>query len=230
MTFLELVNACRRECGGSGGQPVLTTLGGALSYENARFKAWVAEAWTDIQTKHRTWTFMEREFTFQATAGVQQYTAATLSTPLTSFANWNRKTFRCYNTATGYSDEQLLPFLDWDTFRNLYKYGTMRTTQQRPVVYTIDPLKKILLGPLPDATYTIEGWYYKAPQNLSADTDVPELDEEFHMLIVYLAMEKYGFYEAAPEVLQRARSEGGPLMAQLEMDYLPQITMGAPLA
>ena len=230
MTFLELVNMARREGGAAGGQAPLTTLGGVLSFENTRWKNWIADSWRDIQTFKRTWTFMEREFTFQTTAGVQQYVAGTLSTPLTSFANWNRKTFRCYRTAIGYSDEQLLPFLDWETFRNLYQYSSMRTTQQRPVVYTIDPLKKLLLGPLPDDAYTIEGWYYKAPQTLVADADVPELDDEFHDLIVYWAIQKYAFYEAAPEALERAKSEGGPMLAQLTMDYLPSVTMGAPLA
>lgn len=228
MTYLELVNMLREETGASGA--ALTTLGGTLSRENTRYKNWINRAWGSIQSKHRTWLFMESAFNFQTTAGVQTYTAATLSTPITNLANWKRSTFRCYRTSIGVSDEQILPFLDWATFRDLYMFSTQGTVQQRPVVFSIDPDKNIVLGPLPDAAYTIAGYYYKSPQTLVADSDVPDVDAEFHELVVWQAMTRYGFYEAAPEVLAGANDEGDRLMNNLEQDYLPQITMGASLA
>ena len=231
MTFLELVNSVRENSGASG--PPLTTLGGVLSYQNTRIKNWVNEAWGDIQSEHRTWDFMERDFSIQTAIGTQGYAssdaAVTLATP-GSFANWKRDTFRTYKTALGFSDEQLLGFLAWPDFRNLYQYATMRTTQQRPVLFSIDFLKKLQLGPVPDDVYTVLGQYYKAPSDLVADTDVPLVDEEFHMLIVYGAMKKYGYFEAAPEVLARGKDEYGPLMARLESDYLPSIVSGPTLA
>ena len=231
MTFLELVNKARRECGSANSGVALLTLGGTLSHENARFKNWVIEAWNEIQRHKRTWNFMERDFSFNTAAGVQDYKNTDAAVGLTSFSNWKRDSLRAYLTATGVSDEQLLGFVDWPTFRNLYMFGTMATTQQRPVVYSIDFDKQLMLGPLPDAVYTIRGQYFKSAGTLVADGDTPErLDEEFHDLIVYKVMEKYGFWESASEVLTRGKMEGGKLMAQLEMDALPKFTFGATLA
>ncbi len=219
----------RRECGASGAP--LASLGGVLSYENTRFKSWVNEAWREIQRKHRQWNFMERDFSFQTVVGQQLYTPSTLSTPLTSFANWKRDSFRVYNTATGTSDEQIIGFEDLTVFRNLYIFGTNRTLQQRPVLFSVDTLKRVLLGPLPDAIYTVNGQYYKAAADLVADSDEPEaFDDEFHDLIVYKVMQKYGFYEAASEVLARGEHEGSILMTKLEADCLPKITFGPTLA
>lgn len=230
MTFLELVNAARRECGANNGNSPLLSLGGVLSYENTRFKSWVNEAWREIQRKHRQWGFMERDFSFNTTVGVQQYTAATLSTPIASFANWKRDSFRIYVTATGFSDEQILGLEDLQVFRNLYVFGTNRTLQQRPVLFAIDTQKRILLGPVPDLVYTVVGQYYKAADDLVADGEEPAFEDEFHDLIVYKVMQKYGMYEAASEVLARGETEGGRLMAQLEADFLPKITFGPTLA
>lgn len=228
MTYLELVNMLREESGASGA--ALTSLGGTLSRESTRFKNWINRAWRKIQTKHRTWLFMNQPFSFQTTAGVQTYTAATLSTPIADLANWTRDTFRCYRTSIGVSDEQILPFLDWETFRNLYQFGTQGAVQQRPVVFSITPSKQLVLGPLPDAAYTIAGWYYRSPQTLTADTDEPAFESEFHELIAWEAIRRYGLYEAAPEVLAVANDEADRLFNSLEQDCLPQITMGATLA
>lgn len=227
-TFLELVNQLREESGTSG--PALTTLGGSLSQSTQRQKNWIVRAWKAIQSKHRTWLFMEQAFDFQTSAGVQTYTSTTLSTPITNLANWKRMTFRCFKTSIGVSDEQILPYMDWLLFRDLYQFGTQGVVQQRPVVYSIDPNKKIVLGPTPDDTYTIKGWYYKSPQTLTADGDEPAIDEEFHELVVFEALRKYAYFEAASEVIARANEEGDRLMNNLEADYLPTITMGATLA
>jgi hypothetical protein len=229
-TFLELVNQTREECGASG--PALTSLGGTLSLGTQRIKNWVKSAWLEIQRAHRTWNFMLNTFTFTTTAGVQSYTASALSpTPLTDFANWKVDAMRCYRTSLGIGDEQVLPFMDWLTFRDVYQFGTNGLTQARPVAFTIDPQKKLLLGQIPDESYTITGWYYRAPQTLSADSDTPSyIPAEFHEAVVFKAMVKYGMYEAAAETMARGREEGDRVMAALESDYLPAVTMGPSLA
>jgi hypothetical protein len=230
-TFLELVNKTRNECGASGAD--LTSLGGILSKQNTLFKNWVIDSWTAIQRKHRRWGFMERDFSFTTVAGQQSYAAAALApTPLTSFREWKPETFRLYTTSIGLPDEQILvPITDLQSFRDLYQFGTMATTQQRPVAFAIDTDKSILLGCTPDAAgYTVRGKYQKAPQVLVADTDEPDVDDYFHDLLMFRAMEKYALYNAAPEVLARAQTEGGRLMNELEIEYLPRIAMPDPLA
>jgi hypothetical protein len=227
-TFLQIVNQVREECGVSG--PALTTLGGALSQTSTRVKNWVINAWIEIQRAHRDWNFLENSFSFATTPGVQEYTASAAPVSIANFANWKRDTLRCYQTAVGVSDEQILPFMDWQTFRDVYQFGQQGTTQARPVCYTIGPRKTLLLGPTPDVAYTVSGWYYHSPTTLVADADTPDVDAEYHELIVFKAMVKYGMYEAAPEIVARGQEQGDRVMAQLEADYLPTITFGAPLA
>lgn len=229
MTFLELVNTTRRECGASG--PPLLTLGGSLSYENTRIKNWVLDAYRELQTRMRDWGFMQREFSFITTPGIGTYTAATLSTPLPSFANWKTDSLRCYTQSLGFPDEQVLPFRDYMEFRDLYLFGANRTLQQRPVLFTVDPNKNLLLGPLPDQAYVVNGLYYLASQTMVADSDEPTvIPEEFQDVIVYGAMMKYGYYEAAPEALARGTAEWDRQLNGLMLDYLPKIVSGPTLA
>jgi hypothetical protein len=50
------------------------------------------------------------------------------------------------------------------------------------------------------------------------------------MIIVYRAMMYYAGYEAAPEVLARGDFEYRRLYSRMEIDQLPTIVSGAPLA
>ena len=50
------------------------------------------------------------------------------------------------------------------------------------------------------------------------------------MIVVYRAMMYYGGYEAAPEVLSRGSEEYQRLYSRLEIDQLPTMVNGPPLA
>ncbi len=228
MNYLQLVNRARRECSASG--PDLATLGGVISQQNQRCKDWVTTAWNDIQTSRRDWDFMQRPFSFVTVPGQQSYKASLAPASIPDFANWRRDTLRAYRTSVGFGDEQVLPFVGWMHFRDLYQFGSNRTLQQRPTIFTVDYAKNLLLGATPDDAYTINGTYFASPDALVGDTDTPALDEEFHMYIVYKAMESYGYYEGAPEVLQRGQVEGHKMWVKLVTDYTPKLTYGATLA
>ena len=225
MNLLALVNRTRDECGVSG--PALTTAQN-LTGESARIKNWVNAAWIDIQSTKEDWQFLRETVEFTTTAGKQFYTAAEAG--IDSFGNWKRDSFRASTVGSDYRDEQLLNYMDWATFRNLYQYSNMRHTQQRPVVVTIDPAKKLGFGAIPNNAYKIVAEYFKAPQTLIADTDTPIIPERFHSMIVYRAMVYYAGFEAAPEVLARGQFEFNRLMSRLEIDQLPTMTNGPALA
>ena len=70
------------------------------------------------------------------------------------FGNWKSDSFRC-SKDSNFVDEQLLNYMDYQQFRNLYQYGTMRTTYSRPVVVAIEPDKGIAFGPIPDRFITL---------------------------------------------------------------------------
>ena len=50
------------------------------------------------------------------------------------------------------------------------------------------------------------------------------------MLIVYKAMLTYGYFEAAPEMIQQAKLGYRTLMRALQNDQLPELSLVGPLA
>lgn len=231
MNFLQLVNRTRQECGVS--SIALSALSG-LAAADQRIKDWVANAWADLQLAHTDWQFMQGPFTFTTVNNQFFYTPTQAGAP--DVADWKRDSFRCYTTASGFADEQILPFMADDVFRDVYQFGSMRTTLSRPVVFTIDPSTRGLsIGPVPLVGYTILGLYYNAPTALVADADDPstpgnDLPTRWHMLLVWMAAQSYAAYEAAAEVKQRADENATRMMEQLEIEQLPGITFGPSLA
>lgn len=226
MTFLQLINALRQRCGIIGAD--LTRLAN-LSGEDKRCSNWISDAWMEIQAKHTNWKFLQTSFSFTTTASQQSYTPAQAG--VTDLGNWKTDSFRIYQTSIGTNNEIWMSEWDYDTFRNLYQFGAQRGVYARPVVFAIDPSKNILLGPGPNATgYTVLGQYFKVPSALSADSDTPSAPSQFHLAIVGKAMQKYGKYEAAPEILKEGEDLYKLWMTQLENDQLPKIDFGGPLA
>lgn len=227
MNCLQLINRARNECGVTGAD--LTTITG-LTGESARFLNWINAAWVDVQTVHEDWQFMRTPFTFNTIAHQWQYTTTDIGISAT-FANWKRDSFRASTVGSNYGDEQLLNFMDWNTYRNLYQYANMRNTYARPVVVTIVPPDKDLgFGSIPDQAYVIAGEYYIKPVEFTTATQEPNLPARFHLMIVYRAMMFYGGYESAPEVYTRGEQEFKRLMNRLEIDQLPDLVSGPPLA
>ena len=225
MNLLQLVNQTRVECGVSG--PALTTAQSQVG-ESGRMVSWTQQAWIDIQTSKEDWLFLREPFTFNLVANQYQYTATEAG--LTDFGNWKRDSFRASSVGQDYKDEQLLNYMEWTTYRNLYRYANMRNTTARPVVVSITPEKDLAFGSKPDQAYVIDGEYYTQPVTLSADADEPIIPARFQMAIVYRAMMYYAGYEAAPEVLSRGDFEYRRLYSRMEIDQLPTIVSGPPLA
>lgn len=228
MNFLQLINRTRVECGVSGAANALPTAQG-LTGESARIASWVNAAWNDVQTAKEDWQWMREPFQFNTVTQQQIYTPTEVGVGAT-FGNWKRDSFRCSSVGQNYADEQLLNYMEFTTFRNLYQYRNMRFTYARPVVVTITPEKNLGFGSIPDQPYVIVGEYYTAPVAFSADSDTPTIPERFQMIIVYRAMMYYGGFEAAPEVYARGEAEFKRLMNRLEIDQLPTLVSGPPLA
>jgi len=235
-TYLEICQDVVRECGISG---TLTTTVSQTGEFN-RVVNWVKQAWTEIQNRHIAWLFMRSSATVDTTAGDGTYAATDFTDENTSlavsnFSHWLIDDLedppKAYLTSTGVGDEYWLSWLEWYQFRTIYLVNQNRTTQGQPSYVSWDPTLNLRLGQLPNDIYTVTANYYRSAQKFSADTDTPTgLPAQFDDVIMYRAMEKYAGYEAAQEVMIRATSEGNRLMRQLEMNQLPAIRLGAPLA
>jgi len=221
MDYISLAIKLRDECGVTGTD---TTVTGASGEWN-RLVMWIRDAWDDIQEMHETeWLWMRQPFSFDTTINKGEYSPAEAG--ITDFAAWKLNTVRCYLKAQGITDEQWLSVMDYDAFRDLYLFNQTRVVYTRPVQVAETPSLGIILGPAPDAVYTVVGDYQRTVQTLADDADTPNMPARFHRLIVYRAMMDYGVYEAAQEVYERGQNKYKTMMSKLRLDQLPGIQRG----
>ena len=214
MNFLQLVRRTMSECGASGG--ALPTVIGQTG-EAARFVGWVVSAWDAIQLAHPNWNWMRDDFSFTTATGVATYTPA-LSGIATRFGSWDGHSIQC--------DGSDMSWFDYPTFRTASR---LSTTQSRPFIAATKSID-LSLSPTPSGAFTISGEYFKSPQTLALDADVPEMPDRFHLAIVYQAMKYYARYEAAGEVMVAAEKDYKSILRKLEIDQLPSIEFASALA
>jgi hypothetical protein len=229
MTFLELFNRLKSEAGVSGA--ALTTLQG-VTKENLRLKNWIAQSYVEIQLDRLDWQWMRKEITFNTVADQQAYEVGPAKDiNVSDFGIWKNDSFRGFLSSAGVGNEILLPqFLDYATFRDSYIYNSQREVKGRPLYSTIRPEDKALLfWPIPNDVYVIPAVYYSTVDELVADSNTPDFPDRFHMLVVYRAMEKYGFFEVAPEQIEAGREYGGKIFSKLVFDQTDIVQVGSSL-
>lgn len=221
MNFLALVNKVRQEADASG--PELTTLAGTLPLGDRRLKSQVQEAWREIQGLHGgRWEFMRLSFSSPLTGAVREYAASALMPSITSFRDWKVDSLRVHTTGD-FGDEQMLPYMAWPLFRDQYLFGSYRSQTTRPTIFSVDPQKRLVFGPIPTAGWTVNGEYWRAPQELTADTDVPIMPDYFHDLIVYRALMLDAEFEHSRDAMAKALRGAKRLTGELEADQLEDL-------
>ena len=221
MNFLELVQRTRRECSATGSVP--STVVGQTGM-NARLVDWVSDAWKKIQEEQEYWKFLHKEFEFELSTTAMDYppyAPAGAHAGLQDWARWVPASLRLYTPGSSYADEQFLNFFHYEDFRNAYRMGARNTG--RPMAFTIRPRDSaIMFDVQPDQVYVCAGEHYSKPVILTSNTDTPQVEERFHMLIVYEAMLSYGIDQSAVEVISRAQKGRNDLMPSFQRKYLPE--------
>ena len=233
MNFLEIGQKIRSQTGLGSGPTTMVGQTGQL----ARVVEWADDSYTEIQNMHGgLWRWLRREFTLSTSASDSSYafgdcTDVDAGTAITRFKSWRVHDYvdrpRIYLTSSGVATETYLTYLPWDSFKLIYKIGTEQTGF--PAHISVDPQNNLRLGPTPNAVYTITGDFYRSAQTLSENTDTPEMPADYHMLIVYHAMEHYGYFSVAQEALARAERLGRRMLRSLEHNQLPQMTARGPM-
>lgn len=224
MNFVELVETARDECAVAGQR--VTDLQNPLPREIERLKRWVNLVWVEIQNAHPDWLFLRRDFTLPVVAAAATYAAGQTSPSVGgAVREWDVSSFTIMRDDQGEQSEHPLIFRDYEDFRASFETGP--ATSGPPTFFTVLPDARIRLWPTPDAAYTITGSYRSRSTQLSANSDSPSMPADYHMLIVYGVMQKYGRREAAGEVYQDGLAQYRRVLGELEVDQLPAIEMGS---
>ncbi|MEE8364199.1 MAG: hypothetical protein V3R76_00295 [Gammaproteobacteria bacterium] len=166
----------------------------------------IKNAWIDIQAHPKQWKWMWGDYKpvggnpLQTVATAFDYVLVNVDTILV-------KTFRSYLTATGISDRQRMTYSDFEKFQN--SFGIVVADDARPIRATRLPTGDLRLYPTPDDIYSIEFEYFKTPQILAVNADVPDMPARFHQLIVYEALKRFGKAHDAPEIERFGETEAG---------------------
>ena len=214
MNYLELVQRLHRESGRSTAAP--TTVVGA-SERHARLFDWVADAWRNLQIE-REWRWMRTTLDVPLIVSQQTYDAST-DLSATRFRRWRTddENYNPWLYIAG-SPNSLWPltYTQLDEFRELYVYRTWGATT--PVAWTFDESNRLLVGPQPALAYKLRAEYWMSPTELAADADEPDMPSEFHLLLMWRALEEVAKFDAAPEVLARAEKNHSGMVFKLLLD------------
>jgi hypothetical protein len=218
MTYLELCQRLREEAGLSGSGP--TTVSGQQG-QLLKLVQWVRSAWNDIQTRHTDWNFLWRLLEYDTSPGEDAYT--------TGASNISRvKKITVRDKLIGKVDESVVTRLEYDELVERYGVGIERTG--RPQHYAIRPDNAIVYAPTPDKVFVAKVEYYRRPQILTANSDVPVMPAHHHDLIVYRALLKFAAHYEATAQYQDAKGIHDELMSNLELEQLPKMGITGPLA
>jgi len=180
MNFIQLARETRKRAGLQGTGPSSVS---ATGYE-AAIVSYVQDAWADIQNERNQWRWMRGQAAFTISQGDGEYLLGDIFSPGYRFNRWHKDT--CYILVD--SKWNPLRFMAYDQFVYLTQNQTEDT---RPSRFTIRPQDSALLFDSPDGPYSIKIDYQKSLQELVIDSDVPEMPEQFHRLVVYGGVMNY---------------------------------------
>lgn len=233
MTYLELCQTLASESGtvpGSNQPATVTSQTGRL----AKIVRWVNDAWRDIQNIERGWLWMRGEYEGDTLLNIDSYTGASLNA--TRLRDWIvMQPPHDDSGVTVYPDgepevEGALISLDWGLFRRTKLRGVHVHDAGPPRFVTVDPQRNLRLSPKPDGVYVIKGEYWKAPQELAANSDVPEMPEEHHQTIISRALDYLGTDDESAAQIPAWSARARMHLAALRRDQLLRIGVPRPLA
>lgn len=212
-TYLELVQELVTELGIGGANQGATVPSTVVGQTGQLWNAtnWIRQANNNINIMWEDWRFLSVEYSESLTVGSDAVPAH--SGPETP-KKWDRDSFWLDLTL---STATQLTYIDWPEFRKIYSPGSSVRSNSRPVAITKKRDDTLILNwPSDSGAYTLTAEFWRKPDLLMSDSDVPHLPSEFHRLIICEAAIKYGNKEAASEVIQGMEAEYIYLLDKLE--------------
>jgi hypothetical protein len=221
-SYLQLCQRVRQEAAISGAGPSAVT---GQTGQYAAIVTWVARAWLEIQNENTNWNFLWDELSFDTIDGTQDYTPQKNSETPKRFS----EDMHVYTKALGTDDSAWLKKLDWAKFKDTYATGVKE--KGRPKYFAYKPNGAITFYPIPNDAFTVTVDFYRPPQVLAANTDVPLIPSEFEDAIIYKALMYWAEYSDAREVYQGSSANYERVMNRMTEEQLERMTIDpTPLA
>jgi len=131
-----------------------------------RIVNWMIQVWKEIQNRHTDWRWMRSRWTLNTVAATDTYAGTSATDEIsglavTRFARWllfddrGAPNVKIYLQSAGKGTERWMSYLDWSSFREIYKRGIVPNAP--PAHYTLDPQNNLVFGPASDAIYIASG-------------------------------------------------------------------------
>jgi len=224
-SFLELCQRVRQECGiaGEGNPTTVVAQTGILG----RIVSRTSRAWVDIQASRPYWKFLHSQLTFTTTEGVRTYAVgAGAAIDNANVDKWDTDSAFQYLDST--DDEQQLYWKDYQWFRRMHR----TFPDGRPTEITEQPGRILAFDFTPDDVYTTTIDYWKTPELLSADDDVPACPEHYQDCIVWKAVMMHAGAVGDVALYNHAFTQYKPIYFQLVVDQgdVPSALKNYPIA
>ena len=207
------------------------------SGQTARVVDYVDEAWQEIQRSRPNWKFMRRRFSGQTQPGINTVAlpdSKRVAGDLIRSVDENSWFTRAPSDTTG----GVLRYVDSDQRRWLEENEGVTTG--RPA-YFWETATDIRVSPTPDRAYQISGDYYVTAQSFASSDSAanktrslgqrsPDMPEQYHMAIVWLAVREIGGFEGDGNVFNLGDANYRKIFNQMLRTETPSIGFGPPLA
>lgn len=226
-TFLQICQDAWEETGMSGAGP--SNVETATGIEK-RMVGWVRQAWIDIQQFRSDWPWMYKAFAFNTSADKQTYPISELN--LTDVERWNFQGASIYKTADGVAGEQDIGSTTYNKWWMTERKG-LQIPAQPGCLFTDPVTGALMVHPVPDDEYTVTLRYYKAPQRLAVNMDIPLLptNQAWQEIIKWRALYLYAFHDGAPALLDEAEFQYDEMITALDNRYGQNMNIvGRPVA
>lgn len=202
MNFLGLCKSLAVNAGIGGGSGPVSVLN--QNGEQARVVEFIRESWLEIQGLYVNWKFLWSRHEGTILSG---------NTEVLAPADLNVWDYQ-HLWVDGQRISSVIEYEDYMSDAPLTTGKPMRLVEM--------PDKALKLLPVPGQDYPFRFDYFRTPQILVNDNDAPLCPPQFHDVIVKRAMQKYGHFESAPEVLSRYALEYQDRLKALMSHQLPQ--------
>jgi len=216
MNFLELCQKVVQECGVGGNGPP------SVENQTGEYKDvvdWVISSWREIQLAKKYWNFMQDEYAFDTVVDTADKATTTLTV-----RDFKPEPIGIYLKSLGAGNNGDIPYLSYQKWKA--RYGRRDMPSGRPVCWTKLPNGSMRLTPAPDDVYVVRGDGLLKVQVLAGNEDIPIMDEDYHMAIVWHVAMKWFEDQEAFDRLATVTENYEEIATSMRRDCLPDIEMG----